>query len=82
MRSEHLAASRCQSVEPASALTVVELRLNREGRGEGTMSFAARITAEDGSNTIALENYDKAPVLLKQASRMNDPATDENSLQR
>jgi hypothetical protein len=57
------------------ALTVVELRLNRQGRGEGKMSFGAKIAAEDEGKTIALENYDKAPVLLKQAARVDDRQT-------
>jgi hypothetical protein len=56
---------------PSLQLTVIELRLNRQGQGEGKMSLAARITAEDEGKTIALD-YDAAPVLLKQVTRVNN----------
>src|SRR5581483_3839689 len=44
--------------------TIVELRLNREGQGEGKMSSAARITVDRAHNAIVLENYGLAPVQL------------------
>lgn len=48
--------------------TVIELRLNRQGEGEGRMSLATRITA-DSRNRIVLENYTAQPVLLKQVKK-------------
>jgi hypothetical protein len=56
-------------------LTVVEIRLNAQGRGEGKMSLAAGITAQDEGKTIALDNYAAAPVLLKNVARVNDSPT-------
>lgn len=49
--------------------TVVELRLNRKGEGEGKMSLATKVTADNDSQTLALENYDAAPLLLKGVKR-------------
>jgi hypothetical protein len=47
------------------AFTVIELRLNRAGVGEGKMSFATKVAADHAAGTIALDNYDTAPILLK-----------------
>ena len=49
--------------------TVVELRLNREGEGEGKMSIATKIIADKEHNTITLENYQTSPVLLNNVRR-------------
>jgi hypothetical protein len=44
--------------------TVIELRLNREGQGEGRASIAARLSLNERTNTIEIENWDMQPVLL------------------
>jgi hypothetical protein len=49
--------------------TIVELRLNAEGEGEGKLSFATKITADKESGTIVLENYDIQPALLLGVKR-------------
>ncbi len=49
--------------------TVIELRLNRDGEGEGKMSVATKIVAETSHNIITLENYDTQPVMLKNVRR-------------
>lgn len=49
--------------------TVIELRLNGDGEGEGKMSVATKIIADKQSNTIVLENYDLQPVLLNNVKR-------------
>jgi len=49
--------------------TVVEMRLNRDGEGEGKMSIAAKIIPDKDSNTIVLENYDLTPVQLTNVKR-------------
>ena len=49
--------------------TVIELRLDRDGRGEGKMSTATRIVAEKKTNSITLENYELQPVQLTQVKR-------------
>jgi hypothetical protein len=56
-------------------MTLIELRLNKQGRGEGKMSLAGKIVAEPETNTLALENYGSAPVLLKGATRVKDRET-------
>lgn len=45
--------------------TLIELRLNRAGTGEGKMSLATKVAADQAAGTIALDNYDTAPILLK-----------------
>jgi len=47
------------------AFTLIELRLNRAGIGEGKMSLATKVAADHAAGTIALDNYDAAPILLK-----------------
>ena len=54
------------------AFTVIELRLNRAGVGEGKMSFATKVAADHAAGTIALDNYDTAPILLKNVK--HEPA--------
>ena len=49
--------------------TVIELRLNRDGEGQGKMSLATRITADKEKNSVTLENYDQQPVLLQSVKR-------------
>jgi len=49
--------------------TVIELRLNNDGEGEGKMSVATKIIADKDSNTIVLENYDLQPVQLTNVKR-------------
>jgi hypothetical protein len=54
---------------PGGTFTVVELRLNKQGRGEGKMSLAARVTADADAKTVTLENYAAAPVLINNVRR-------------
>jgi hypothetical protein len=49
--------------------TVIEMRLNKDGEGEGKMSIATKIIADKTSNTIVLENYDIQPVQLRNIKR-------------
>jgi hypothetical protein len=59
------------------AFTLIELRLNRGGIGEGKMSLAARVAPDQAAGTIALDRYDTAPVLLKNVK--HEPARDRRS---
>jgi hypothetical protein len=45
--------------------TLIELRINPDGEGEGKMSLATKIMVDKESNTIVLEDYATQPVLLK-----------------
>jgi hypothetical protein len=47
--------------------TLIELRIGADGKGEGKMSLATKITAD--RNTIVLENYSAQPVLLNNVNR-------------
>jgi hypothetical protein len=45
--------------------TVIELRLGRAGTGEGKMSIASKVVADEPAKTIALADYDASPTLLR-----------------
>ena len=47
--------------------TVIELRINRDGRGEGKLSVATKVIAD--GDMITLENYDIQPVQLTNVKR-------------
>jgi len=50
--------------------TVIELHINGDGVGEGKMSLATKITAEQESKLIVLENYSTQPVMLNDVRRV------------
>jgi hypothetical protein len=49
--------------------TVIELRLNNDGEGEGKMSLATKIIADKEGNVVTLENYDLQPLLLTNVKK-------------
>ncbi|HYR91215.1 MAG TPA: hypothetical protein VE422_44580 [Terriglobia bacterium] len=49
--------------------TVIELRFNRQGTGEGKASVLAKVVPDNAAKTIALDNYAGAPVVLKTVKR-------------
>jgi hypothetical protein len=49
--------------------TLIELRINKDGEGEGKMSLATKIQYDKEANTIELEDYQSQPVLLKSVRR-------------
>jgi len=49
--------------------TVIELRINADGEGEGKMSLATKITADKEQKLIVLEDYATQPVLLTTVRR-------------
>jgi len=49
--------------------TVIELRLDRDGNGEGKMSLATKIIYDEDTNMITLENYNLQPVQLGNVKR-------------
>jgi hypothetical protein len=61
------AANRPRSID--YPFTVIELRLNKDGEGEGKISLATRIIADKENNIITLENYNTQPVMLKNVKR-------------
>ena len=52
--------------------TVVELHLDRDGTGEGAMSYATKVTAAKDSNNVVLENWGTQRVRLTQVRREKD----------
>lgn len=61
------AANRPRSID--YPFTVIELRLNRDGEGEGKLTVATKIIPDKKNNIVTLENYDIQPVLLTNVRR-------------
>jgi hypothetical protein len=55
--------------------TLIELRLNADGDGEGKMSIATRITGNRETGVIELENYATQPVRLMAVHTHRTPTT-------
>jgi hypothetical protein len=49
--------------------TVIEMRLQKNGEGEGKVSVATRIIADKANRVVTLENYDIQPVMLTKVTR-------------
>jgi hypothetical protein len=49
--------------------TFIELRLNAHGEGEGKLSLATRVIADDEAGIVHLEQYDTQPVMLTEVKR-------------
>jgi hypothetical protein len=49
--------------------SVIELRLNAKGEGEGKISLNGNVALDRVQGTIALENYNALPVILKNVRR-------------
>jgi hypothetical protein len=57
--------------QPRSAdyeFLVAEIRLLKDGKGEGTLAGAAKIEYDRNENTVQIENYDIQPVRLTQVT--------------
>ena len=46
-------------------LTVIEIRMDGKGAGEGKSSYASRVVVDAEAKTLALDGYAASPVLLK-----------------
>jgi hypothetical protein len=49
--------------------SVIELRLNAKGEGEGKSSLTGKLVVDTAAKTLALENYASLPVVLKGVKR-------------
>ncbi len=49
--------------------TVIEMHVNADGEGNGTMSVATKIVADKDTRTIQLENFSTSPVMLTTVKR-------------
>lgn len=50
--------------------TLMEIRVDKEGKGEGKLALATKITYNKKTNTIELENYASEPVRLQNVRLM------------
>jgi hypothetical protein len=49
--------------------TVLEMRINNSGEGDGTMSFATKVIPDKTNNIVTLENYGTQRIRLQQVKR-------------
>jgi hypothetical protein len=49
--------------------TVIEIRLNTKGSGEGKTSLLTKVTVDQDAKTIALDDYAAAPAMLQNIKR-------------
>jgi len=53
------------AVNPDAEFTLVEMRVDARGVGEGKASLTTTVALDAKAQTLALDGYDAAPVLLK-----------------
>jgi hypothetical protein len=51
------------------AFSIIELRVNSKGEGEGKMSLTGKLVVDSNAKTIALDGYNALPVILKGVKR-------------
>jgi len=51
--------------------TVIELRMNPKGIGEGKTSLTGKVTIDATAKSIALDGYTALPVVFKDVKRVN-----------
>ena len=61
------AANRPRTVD--YPFTLIEIRIGPDGKGEGKMSIATKVTYDKKNNTIVLEDYKSQPVILNQVKK-------------
>jgi hypothetical protein len=49
--------------------TIIELRVNNAGEGDGTLSLATKVIPDKANNIVTLENYDIQRIRLQQVKR-------------
>jgi hypothetical protein len=49
--------------------TFIDIRLNRDGEGEGKMSLATKVIYDKKDDMISLENFQTSPVLITHVKR-------------
>jgi hypothetical protein len=48
--------------------TLIEIHLDKDGKGQGKASVATKITFDKEKNTLELENYSSEPVRLNEVT--------------
>jgi hypothetical protein len=51
--------------------SLIELRLNAKGEGEGKASLTGKVTIDSDGKTMALDGYATLPVVFKGVKRVN-----------
>ncbi len=59
----------------AKAITVIQMKLDREGNGSGTLSYATKIVAHK-NNVIELEDFATQPIMLNNIHSAPKNATE------
>jgi hypothetical protein len=54
---------------PEYEFSVIEVRLNPKGDGEGKASISGKVAIDSSVNSIALDGYSALPVVLKDVKR-------------
>ena len=49
--------------------TLLEIRLDGKGSGEGKTSLTAKVVADSEAHTLALDNYAATPAILEHVTR-------------
>jgi hypothetical protein len=49
--------------------TVIQIHLDKDGKGEGRMSMAAKVSMSKDGKTLELENYSTQPVILEKVAQ-------------
>jgi len=64
-----------RSEQPETAqydLTIAQIRIDKNGKGEGRLVPAARVRYVDSDNSLDIENYASEPVQLKNVTDMSE----------
>lgn len=70
--SGHPWTTKLESNSVTYPYSVMELVLNGSGRGEGKMSLNSKVVANESGKTIALENSESSPAVLKNVQGPTD----------
>ncbi len=52
--------------------SIIELRVNAQGLGEGKASLQTPVSIDEGTKSIALDNYDSLPVVFSKVKALKD----------
>jgi len=72
--SGHPWTAKTESNAVSYPFTVIELILNSSGGGDGKMSLNSKVVFNETDKTIALENSESSPALLKNVQRADGPS--------
>jgi len=70
---EHPAWKMSETVADTKPFTVVELHLNKKGKGDGKTSLTASVAVDERTKTIGVADYESAATLLTDVERKPKP---------